>query len=215
MVSTRSKVLIVLISSLVAISLQSTARADVLYTYEGNPFGQSDLFGGLNSCPTCSLSGWFTLPDLFMGGNSGSLLDVGQPLDYFFTDGLRSFSPASDNTNSIDIQLSTDPSGQIQQWLVQLSHLNFIPLCCEIYYADATWNYSGAVPEDDTLGGYAGIIPVGPGANFNEPGTWTIAVPEPSNPVEGGACFVSLLCFLALRNRRPESRHGVRSGSHD
>jgi hypothetical protein len=196
-----------LFALLLLIAAASVARADTIYAYQGSAFGAFDQFGFPNSCPSCAISGWFTLPAPFIGGTSGTPVDIGAPLQFQFTDGLRTFTPST--TTFADFKLSTDLVGQIQYWDVEFLNSYFIPLCCEIHDGLATWNYGGpsihgpsADAEDDSLVDFGANV-VGPsaGINHDEPGTWTITTPEPSTSLQLGLGLVLLLILMALRGK--------------
>jgi hypothetical protein len=136
------------------------AFADTTYTYTGNPMTYSGT-GNANVCggSECSITGSFTVASSLGDNFSGTVT----PESYSFTDGNQNLS-----TGSIVnfFTASTDASGAINGWAIELEALGYGP-----------WMVTESSGLDESYNGYLVY-------NY-APGTWTsedpTATPEPSS----------------------------------
>lgn len=157
-------------ASLVWIGITATsARADVIYNYKGNPLSVCS-FG---TCPSdyiiASLS--FTNP---LGPNLSGEDVSGALTSWSISDtlGLLNFSSSDPNSNLVGPLLSTNSSGDITEWIME----GFSATAGFLFISNPPFN------------GAADSIQVGPdddadwGATNENPGQWSRVsqVPEPS-----------------------------------
>jgi hypothetical protein len=191
------KVLAAALCGLLLAALPSTtAMADTVYTYTGNPFTTaiSGLFVALPA-------GSFTASD-FVSGSFTVSSPLGADLvaqiispSYSFTDGPDTFSSSNPNVSKFEIW--TDANGDISNWdIVLADDQSFNPSL-------KTENPLGVAPFITEDLGFADNVE---GINFANPGTWTQTttdptVPEPSSLVLLGTGVLS--AAGALRRRFP------------
>jgi len=145
---------------------QFAARADETYTYTGNEFGGSPSSPYLASD---FVSGFFTVASAI--GNSQAFGTV-PVTSYSFSDGVQTFSSASNPASETTFEVATDGSGNPIQWTVTLTSggLNIV-----------------STTQSEDLG-ESGLDVAD---NFLDPGTWLKSssggggstVPEPGYPV--------------------------------
>lgn len=176
---------------LILLGFGTTAKADTVYTYTGNPFTS---FGGVEHCPPeCSISGSFTvaapLLNLTLAASGGNVT----PLSWSFTDGNATLTQANTDPGLFHFNLQTDGSGAITAWSVFLASSGGDTI--------GLGTDSGLID----LSNYEANSPFGLGAaqNSNDQGTWTMsstttAAPEPSSVV----LLLAGLLGLALVARR-------------
>jgi hypothetical protein len=154
-------------------------KADVTYTYTGNPFNQ---FGGSATCPPeCNFSGFFTVA-ASLGANVSGVGFI--PLDFSFTDGSTTITKADATSFSFG-GFSTDASGIITGWNMGFNGMLFSgtnpPGCLGCRVVDGSF----------TLTQFAEV-------NDN-PGVWTLtttATPEPSSFLLLTSGLIAVGCLL-------------------
>ena len=85
------------------------AWADVTYTYTGNQF--NDLRNGATCPPTCSVTGWFTVPTAF--GPDMPLTEI-TPISFSLTSGGVTLTDG--DPSGSDLEIGTDALGNINTW---------------------------------------------------------------------------------------------------
>lgn len=149
-----------LVGALFAIGLAQSARADVIYTYTGNPF---TTFGGSYSCVNgvgeCQITGSFTLPQVPISFGFAQII----PSSFDFTDGMNDFNGT--NTRVSSFSIATDSLGLISTWDIFFV-IGFIPN--QILFIENTQaaigdesnrssSSPGSVPEDSARTDLSGI----------------------------------------------------------
>lgn len=158
---TLTKLLLLTAVAVLAFSAKP-AFADTTYTYDGNT-----LFG--SACNGCEVDGSFTVATPLSTGLLGQLF---QPESYSFTVDGVTFT----NTNSTDglgFYVSTDNSGDITHWTINLTDANG-----DVYTTDTILGDSDGFTDGSGYHSSASI-------NLNNPGDWTASdpptTPEPSS----------------------------------
>jgi hypothetical protein len=181
-------------SSILAIVLTfavgATARADVVYTYTGNPFTN---FGGTDACPsTCAITGSFTVAQALADNLSYDALVANvTPLAFSFTDGVHTLTQASDPAQAF-FSIGTNGSGAIDHWDIGI--LN----------SDSTGQLAFYDPnQDGFVQDYSQFDPSSYAQNLNDPGTWSAsAVPE----ISTWAMMLIGMGLVGLKLRRGAAR---------
>ena len=175
---------LLLVSSLLAIGLAQSARADTewIYTYTGNPLGISGGFSCAAFPTPCGLSGFFALPTPIGPNfyNKGIF-----PTRYAFADGIES-SLDSSNSTLVAFYVATDSQGLPYKWHIDIFGAPTQPTTgAEIITQTDTLLYPGfPLDYSHALGlstGYTAVV-------HSNPGTWALSttivssgpVPEPS-----------------------------------
>jgi hypothetical protein len=147
--------------------LSSPALADTTYTYTGNDF----TFVDLDYTTTNAVTGWFTVASP-LGDNAAFFTPI-VPLSYSFSDGNNTLSSPDgfDHPSYIRFNLSTDSSGNIQNWYVEVysDQYDFID----------TVNAQLVFDQGNILSHFAEGEPA-EGSNADDPGTWTSSSSDPS-----------------------------------
>jgi len=192
------------------LAASATAFASpIIYFYQGNPLETS----GVYECPpVCSISGSFIV-ETPLEANRPLATEL-TPLWYSFSNGLNTITPTNTVHNGADFFFSTNASGAIDEWSIQLvmttpgpwietwhtpSGFNSVVFAGQdpIYTADWTFVY-GCTP---TV-----CSPIGSGFLGNNQGTWTsmpfegelpVPVPEPATLLLVGSGVA-----IALKNAR-------------
>ena len=165
---------LVLTGLMIGLSLLPTsAQANTIYTYIGNPF---TVFSGLDACPSvCNISGSLTLASPLAANLPFEAIT---PAAFSFTDG--SITVTADQGGRFDV--ATDPGGNISFWEIALGsgQVGGPGVCISL---DSVRDPTGT-PQDNSLsvscssGAFAGSALVN-----DNPGSWsssTVApVPEP------------------------------------
>jgi len=180
---------------------EQAAKADIIYTYTGNPMGLEDNAGYVcGGSPPCTMTGSFTVATP-LGNNFGAatspntLFSNVTPESFSFTDGNQTIT-----TDPMYFGVTTDASGDISTWFIIVGNSN--DGGAEI----AVENIGGNGDGDES------IAPSPSYAAYNrDPGSWTetsvSSAPEPSTTVLvslGGA-------FLLLAMKR---KHRIRLAIH-
>ena len=146
------------------------ARANITYTYTGQPYVKGTAWGGGFPCgtPSCALSGWFTVPSALP--DSMGLTGI-TPSSFRFTSpiGLVAPDPAI-HSQTVDISVGTDAAGQINDWLMHI----------DVGQDDYNHWYSSPLGDTNLASvlsarGVPGLSPILTAG----PGTWSV-VPEPA-----------------------------------
>jgi len=160
----------ILVSSVLALSLAPSAKADTVYSFTGQPFTTfSGIIGTPGSdkfaCPPiCSLTGSFTIASP-LGGNL--TLQAINPSHFGFTDGLFRIGNTDHGLFVSSFDVGTDATGTINAWLISFGQ--------QFPFGDRTFDTS----ESGDMSSFAPVGgPTGQASN-NSPGTWT--TPEPSS----------------------------------
>lgn len=169
----------------------ANVEAQVEYTYTGSPFTTADPPWAVGD----EVSGSFTMGQVLPPFRPPSNIS-GQLIDFNFTDGVQTFTPA--NTTVCQFNISTDGAGNIKEWT--------------IFLREAPTPMPGSPQGTLSSGGTAGVSgsdqvgegPAEPGAcdDFSldliavssAPGTWTSSRPPVANPTDytyTGAPFVT------------------------
>ena len=166
---------ILLVSSVLALSLASSAKADTVYAYIGQPF---TTFKGGFACPSiCNLTGSFTVSTAL--GDNLTLQPI-TPTSFSFTDGVTTIADTTPGGQLAYLLVGTNATGAIDSWNIGLT-LPGTGGSFNIGSAD-TRTINEAPPTDDTFF-FTNLISDS-AAVFNSPGTWSItttATPEPSS----------------------------------
>ena len=183
--------------------LSIAARADSVYTYQGNPFTTYPT--GLSCPPVCSVMGSFTIasslaPNLNLAAISPISFAISAD-GTIITDEILADSDSS-------LNISTDGMGNITNWGWRVLGPAGNPT-----ERILTQNISGAVY--DTLHrGTSGPPFAGPvvAEIFDSPGTWTetaatAPTPEPAGLTLYGTCLLCLL--IVVRNKRPDAESDI------
>lgn len=173
--------------ALLAIVAARSARADYTYTYTGNPFSY------VGTGPDVSnVSGYFDVSYQLAADTTYDLTPytVGGVVNFDFTDGRTTWDMANFSATSTiaggappGFSVTTDASGQIVSWYLQIYSANAAVTTCNGSACDTVFGYDS----DDASGvffNYDAYI-------FDSPGTWA-EVPEPST----GLLFVAGLMGL-------------------
>jgi hypothetical protein len=157
-----------ILAIVLALAFEDAARADVVYTYTGNPF---TTVVGTDACGSpCEISGSFTVAQALPDGlGVHSLGPNVTPVAFSFTDGFNALTQLSDPSQAF-FSIGTDGSGAIDLWKVV------------IVSTDGTGQLAfngpdgGGVVED-----YSQFSPSTSAQNSDDAGTWSVAsVPEPA-----------------------------------
>ena len=191
---------------LIVIAVANTASASpIIYFYQGNSLETS----GVYECPpVCNLSGSFILESAL--DPNRQLESPLTPMWYSFTNGLNTFTPLTTGFGGATFRFSTDPSGTIEEWSVQLV-LNGDGTYFQTWHtpsgfitpfttADSTFVY-------DCFGTPLVCAPIGRGFIQDQPGTWTsmpFTGPSPAPVPEPGTLLLlgSGLAIAASKARR-------------
>lgn len=156
--------------------------ADTIYSYTGDPF---TYFEGAKACPpVCSLTGWFSLSSPLLPNMWPPQTVI--PLDYSFTDGVTTATPATSGILAFDI--STDSSGAIYGWNIFLQGIG--PIHTDLATWGSPWYGEYGTESQDIQ-----EPPVSGFASSSTPGTWKVEspqVPEPSALLLFGSGLVGL-----------------------
>jgi hypothetical protein len=142
------------------------AKADVIYSYTGNPF---NVFAGV-SCPsTCDITASFTVAQALPDDLSYDALVTNiTPIAFSITDGVNTFTQLSNLSQTL-ISIGTDGSGTINKW---------------DFYLIASGSPGGSLAtyapnQDNIFQDYSQFTSSAYAYNRNDPGTWSVsAVPE-------------------------------------
>jgi hypothetical protein len=184
--------LIVTLCGLMLAALPSTpALADTVYTYTGNPFTSDGnpllySFSYPPFTPSDSVTGSFTLAspleaNLPILGPDGFTSVT--PTSFSFTDGVNTLSN-TDSFEYLTLDVGTDGTGAINQWIVSLQTNNNIVILTEDWVSreDQGWN------------GQPGVV----GDIRGNPGTWTSSTTDPNPAVAPEPSSIALLSTGAL-----------------
>jgi hypothetical protein len=192
-------------SLLLALMASVPSRADVVYTYTGNPF---DTYSGHTCSVHCYVSGSFTVAAP-LGSNLPSSTVITPESFSLTTEGIT-----LTESNAVDLNLlvGTGPSGTIDAWNFVAIGPSLIPSSpnARIFSAD---NPDLFFAQDNLRIGFAGPPFPGPiveSAN-NNPGTWSSSVinvqttPEPSSLVLLTTGLTTTVGALRIRKRKNNS----------
>jgi hypothetical protein len=172
----------------------TSALADTMYTYTGNPFtgGYGPAPGGLPQLPfttSDSVSGWFTVSTP-LGHNL--LLTPITPSGFSFTDDVTTFTN-KDVLGIATFSIATDANGAISNWAIELldpdgvTGLETDDECISIYSCQSIEDFGEIGPFDAFF--EADV--------FGHQGTWTSSMTTPSTVTPEPRSIV-LLGFGAL-----------------
>ena len=165
--------LVVVLCGMVVAALPSTsAFADTVYTYTGNPF---NLGNGPGTTPVLpfttsdSVSGWFTVATPL--GDSVALAPV-NAIAYSFTNGVDTIT-TGEATSFFDFEIGTDATGAINVWDVDLGNSvgNYVGTD---FGPESGGDLELAIHPETNFDGVA--------ENLNDPGTWTSNAPISTTP---------------------------------
>lgn len=173
-------------------------KADVVYTYTGNPF--DDFRNGGVCPPTCNITGSFTVAEPLAPNLALTLIT---PLSFTVTSGTATLTDG--DPNNTDISVGTDALGAIDTWTWEVVGPESSP--------DArilTQDIPGFV-YDDVRYGTAAPPYVGPVAAelLDDPGAWSSPVASPE-PGVGLLLWAGLISGALICRRRVSA--GTRMG---
>ncbi len=183
-----NRLTVVLCGLVLAALLTTSAWADTVYTYTGNPFNLGNEPDNTVAPPfttSDSVSGWFTVATPF--GLNMALAQVNS-ISYSFTDGLNTITTGK-ATTFFDFEIGTDATGAINVWDVDLG--------------DAAFNYVGtdfgpASGGNLDLGIWVDNPFASVGENEEDPGTWTVSSTDPTPAATPEPSSIALLGTGAL-----------------
>ncbi len=162
--------------------------AEATYVYVGRPFTQAADPYTTND----RITGFMTFPTALINLPYQSV----SPDSIYFSDGQQVYSSDPDALPwGSQFYLETDAAGNIVSWLIFFERLPYVPFGAMIQTAwdPATGNMSD-------VGFLTALPPPEFGANYMDPGTWTLyATPEPTTV---GTLLVGTLLAMKRRQRR-------------
>jgi hypothetical protein len=165
----------------------SSARASVVYTYEGNPFNLIQIPYTTGDRVTGSLT-------LATALAANLILAPVVPLSFSFSDGLQTISELNADISKI-IDISTDDAGDISQWEIRLSILpDRIATVSKTGQVD---DFGASTTHDEITAVFSSIQ--------DEPGVWTSSIsptPLPAALPMFGTGLSVLGLFGWLRKRK-------------
>ncbi len=217
--SMKSRAQIVVLSGLLCLILPRSLRADLTYTYKGNPYGAHAILVTFETTLTNA-----QLDNLAPGTNISADLasfsisdgDTPPPADKGgFPVGEFLFLPPP------IVEIGTGAVGNITSWDISEAFFASYPAMPgenpNNFYCDYTIStVSGSAGSEDqtalTTDHNAGLCPAG-GKVQGDPGVWFPNIPEPQSGMLLGGGLLGLLA-LAVRRKRHPLPAGCRSGSN-
>jgi PEP-CTERM motif len=167
----RMKLIRVVVCGIAMAALPFTsALADTMYTYTGNPFTSGS--SGPPDAPfttSDSVSGWFTI-----AAPLAANLAIGSitPTAYSFSNGVETFTNG-EPFSLFTFVVGTDATGAINEWGIEVNGIEaqheFLTISSPMQTTDL-----GTLPPPNDVSNE--LI----GQNFNDPGTWVSDAPPPS-----------------------------------
>ncbi len=175
--------------------LSPNAKADVIYSYTGNPF--TSFLGTANCGFVCEITGSFTVANalpanLSYDPNVANII----PIAFSFSNGLNTETQL-DNPLQAFFSIGTNGSGAINQWVIGIINTN------------GTVSWDSDAPNSSNITFDQSAIIEGNALNFNSPGTWTESVsgvPELSTWTMMLIGFAGI-GFMAYRRSRNNFAH--------
>jgi PEP-CTERM motif len=181
-----NRLTVVLCGLVLAALLTTSAWADTVYTYTGNPFtsnGNPLLYSYSYPpfTPSDSVTGSFTLAspleaNLPILGPDG--FTTVTPTSFSFTDGVNTLSN-TDSFEYLTLDVGTDATGAINQWIISLQTYNNVLIYTEDWVSR----------DDQGWDGQPGVI----GDIRGNPGTWTSSTTDPSPATTPEPSSIALL----------------------